>query len=81
MNVAEKFVNILKKNKISDVFIYPGGTIAPIINACEKFGVKIHNFKSEQGAGYAAIKEAKNYSESGIDENSKILIILTEKPA
>ncbi len=55
MNVAEKFVNILKKNKISDVFIYPGGTIAPIINACEKFGVKIHNFKSEQGAGYAAI--------------------------
>lgn len=55
MNVAEKFVSILKKNKISDVFIYPGGTIAPIINACEKFGVKIHNFKSEQGAGYAAI--------------------------
>tara|TARA_B100000405_G_scaffold101671_1_gene70842 strand:- start:189 stop:521 length:333 start_codon:yes stop_codon:yes gene_type:complete len=33
------------------------------------------------GAGYAAIKEAKKYPESGIDENSKILIILTEKPA
>ena len=33
------------------------------------------------GAGYAAIKEAKKYPESGIDGNSKILIILTEKPA
>ena len=33
------------------------------------------------GAGYAAIKEAKKYPESGIDKNSKILIILTEKPA
>ncbi len=55
MNGAEKFVRILKKNKINDVFIYPGGTIAPIINACEKLQVKIHNFKSEQGAGYAAI--------------------------
>ncbi len=55
MNVAEKFVRILKKNKINDIFIYPGGTIAPVINACEKLGVKIHNFKSEQGAGYAAI--------------------------
>ena len=55
MNVAEKFVKILKKNKINEFFIYPGGTIAPVINACKKFGVKIHNFKSEQGAGYAAI--------------------------
>ena len=33
------------------------------------------------GAGYAAIKEAKKYPECGIDKNSKILIILTEKPA
>ena len=55
MNVAEKFVEILKKNQIQDVFIYPGGTIAPIINACEKLRIKIQNFKSEQGAGYAAI--------------------------
>ena len=55
MNTAEKFVRILKKNQINEVFIYPGGTIAPIINACEKFKVKIHTFKSEQGAGYAAI--------------------------
>ena len=55
MNTAEKFVRILKKNQINEVFIYPGGTIAPIINACERFKVKIHTFKSEQGAGYAAI--------------------------
>ena len=33
------------------------------------------------GAGYAAIKEAKKYPECKIDKNSKILIILTEKPA
>ena len=33
------------------------------------------------GAGYAAIKQAKKYPECGIDKNSKILIILTEKPA
>ena len=55
MNTAEKFIRILKKKQINEVFIYPGGTIAPIINACEKYKVKIHTFKSEQGAGYAAI--------------------------
>ena len=55
MNTAEKFVKILKKNQINEIFIYPGGTIAPIINACDRYNLKIHTFKSEQGAGYAAI--------------------------
>lgn len=55
MNVSEKFVSLLKKLGITEIFIYPGGTIAPILNACVKHQVKIHNFKSEQGAGFAAI--------------------------
>ena len=36
------------------------------------------NTSPSGGAGFAAIKEAKKYTESGIGENSKILVILTE---
>ena len=46
---------------------------------------KIKQLRQSTGAGFkdcnAAIKEAKKYPECKIDKNSKILIILTEKPA
>ena len=48
----------LKKN-IDRVFLYPGGTIAPLVSACLKKNIKIEIFKNEQGAGYAALAKAR----------------------
>ncbi len=49
--VAECFL----ENGIDRVFVYPGGTIAPLVNACIRKNIIIENFKNEQGAGYAAL--------------------------
>ncbi|MBI51969.1 MAG: acetolactate synthase [Chloroflexi bacterium] len=49
--VAYKFV----MEGIDRVFVYPGGTIAPLINACIKFNIKIECFNNEQGSAYAAL--------------------------
>lgn len=49
--VADRFV----ENGIDRVFVYPGGTIAPLVNACIRRKIIIENFKNEQGAGYAAL--------------------------
>tara|TARA_B100000965_G_scaffold404493_1_gene435370 strand:+ start:3137 stop:4876 length:1740 start_codon:yes stop_codon:yes gene_type:complete len=49
--VADRFV----ENGIDRVFVYPGGTIAPLVNACIRKKIIIENFKNEQGAGYAAL--------------------------
>ena len=59
MYVADWVAGVFKKNGIERVFLYPGGTIAPLINACLKIGIQIENFKSEQGAGYAALAYAR----------------------
>ena len=40
-------------------FVYPVGTIAPLINACVSQGIAIEVLKSEQGAGFAAIGYAQ----------------------
>lgn len=53
--VAERFV----ENGIERVFVYPGGTIAPLVNACIRKNIIIENFKNEQGAGYAALAYAR----------------------
>ena len=49
--VADRFV----ENGIDRIFVYPGGTIAPLVNACIRKNIIIENFKNEQGAGYAAL--------------------------
>lgn len=49
----------LRKKGIDRVFVYPGGTIAPLINAFIDKGILIDVFKSEQGAGYAALAYAR----------------------
>ena len=59
MNGAKVFVRALIDMGIDSVFVYPGGTIAPIVNECISNGIKIESFKNEQGAAYAAIAIAK----------------------
>ena len=58
-NNADRVIEYLKKKGINQVFVYPGGTIAPLVNSCIKYDVKIEVFKSEQGAGYAALAYAR----------------------
>jgi len=59
MLLAEWTAEVLKNNAIDRVFLYPGGTIAPLVNACLKAGIKLKCFKSEQGAAYAALAFAR----------------------
>ena len=49
---------ILQKG-IKRVFVYPGGTIAPLINSCVSRGIEIFCLNSEQGSGYAALSSSK----------------------
>jgi acetolactate synthase-1/2/3 large subunit len=44
---------------ITRIFMYPGGTIAPLVNACLAEGIQVERFASEQGAGYAALAQAR----------------------
>ena len=55
MSIADWVAEVFRKNAIERIFLYPGGTIAPLINACLKVGIRVECFKSEQGAGYAAL--------------------------
>lgn len=55
-NVADYFLSkIISRYGIDRVFLYPGGTIAPLVNSALKFGLEVETFKTEQGAGYAAL--------------------------
>jgi acetolactate synthase-1/2/3 large subunit len=59
MFVADWVAEVFRNNSVERVFLYPGGTIAPLINACIKQDIQIECFKSEQGAGYAALAYAR----------------------
>jgi len=55
-NVIAKF---LKARGLERVFVYPGGTIAPVLDELHKLGVDLFVTKHEQGAGFAALAAAK----------------------
>ena len=47
-NFSDYFISeYLKKFEIDRIFVYPGGTIAPLINSAIKFGLKVETFKTE----------------------------------
>jgi acetolactate synthase-1/2/3 large subunit len=56
---AEVIAKTLKLIGIKRVFLYPGGTIAPLLNALIKEGIDYICSRNEQGAGYGAIGAAK----------------------
>jgi len=58
-NIADWVAVYLRNKGIDRVFLYPGGTIAPLVNAFIDKGISIDVFKSEQGAGYAALAYAR----------------------
>jgi len=53
--IAEKIV----QQGLKRVFLFPGGTIAPILETLEKRGVELFVARHEQGAGYAALAVAR----------------------
>jgi acetolactate synthase I/II/III large subunit len=56
---AELIAEILSEY-VSAVFVYPGGTIAPTLNALENAGMAIYTARTEQGAGFASIGLARS---------------------
>jgi acetolactate synthase-1/2/3 large subunit len=59
MNGSRYIAETLKKLGIKRVYLYPGGTIAPLLDDLVKCGIEFVCSISEQGAGYAAIGAAK----------------------
>jgi acetolactate synthase-1/2/3 large subunit len=58
-NGADAIIQFLKQMEVSTIHNYPGGTIAPLLDACNKYNLKIFTSRHEQGAGYAALAQAK----------------------
>ncbi len=57
---AEQIVASFVRQGLKHVFLFPGGTIAPIIDALEtKTDIEIVCPRNEQGAGYAALAYAR----------------------
>lgn len=47
------------KQEFDKVFLYPGGTIAPILDELRKKSIEMFTARTEQGAGFAAIGASK----------------------
>lgn len=56
---AEAITNFMLQQGIERIFVYPGGTIAPILDAAQRRGIDIFCARHEQGAGYAALASAR----------------------
>jgi len=56
---ADCIADSIVAHGLSDVFVYPGGTIAPILDALRLRGVRNFCARHEQGAGYAALARAR----------------------
>ena len=59
MTNAELIAKTLKSAGVKRVYIFPGGTIAPLLDALIKEGIEYVCPRNEQGAGYAALGAAK----------------------
>lgn len=59
MLVAAAMAKTLRSLEIKKVFVYPGGTMAPLLHALIDEGVEYVCPRNEQGAGYAALGAAK----------------------
>jgi len=59
MNSSDWVAGYFAKCGVKKIFLYPGGTIAPLVNACLGYGISTEVFKNEQGAVYAALAYAR----------------------
>lgn len=56
---ADLVAKIIKEHGQSEVFLFPGGTIAPLMEGLEKLNIPLICTRHEQAAGYAALAKAK----------------------
>ncbi|MCD6472786.1 thiamine pyrophosphate-binding protein [Candidatus Aerophobetes bacterium] len=56
---AKIIAKTLKSIGVKRMFLFPGGTIAPLLDALVKEGIDYICARNEQGAGYAAVGAAK----------------------
>jgi acetolactate synthase-1/2/3 large subunit len=59
MNGSDLMVQVFLENNIDRVFLFPGGTIAPIIDSLDRHKIEIICTRAEQGAGFAALAYSK----------------------
>lgn len=64
---ADLVLEAFLRHHVRNVFIYPGGTIAPILDRIEKRSrIEIICPRTEQGAGYAALAYARMTGETAV---------------
>ncbi len=56
---AQAFARRLLAHGVRRIYLYPGGTIMPLLDACLDAGIEYVVARHEQGAGYAALAEAR----------------------
>ena len=56
---SEAVIDSLARHDVKRIYIFPGGTIAPILDMAQKRGIEIFCGRHEQGAGYAALAAAR----------------------
>jgi len=56
---ADIIANVIARHGLKRIHIYPGGTIAPVLDAVVKQGTEVFCARHEQGAGYAALAAAR----------------------
>jgi acetolactate synthase I/II/III large subunit len=56
---SEAVIDSLARHDVKRIYIFPGGTIAPILDAAQRHGIQIFCGRHEQGAGYAALAAAR----------------------
>ncbi|HKU64905.1 MAG TPA: thiamine pyrophosphate-binding protein, partial [Rhizomicrobium sp.] len=64
---ADLVLEAFLRHQVKHVFIFPGGTIAPILDRIEKrSSIEIVCPRTEQGAGYAALGYARMTGETAV---------------
>ena len=58
---ATSIITKIIKHISGNLYVYPGGTIAPLLHEAKRDGIDIIVSKNEQGAGYMALAEASLY--------------------
>jgi acetolactate synthase-1/2/3 large subunit len=70
---ASALIATVIKHFGKSLYVYPGGTIAPIFHECKAAGVPLICTKAEQGAGYMAIADAAS-------DNGPAFVAVTSGP-
>lgn len=56
---ADVLAEAIQAHGVPRVHVYPGGSVAPLLDALQRRGVELCTGRSESGAGFAAIGEAR----------------------